>query len=205
MAYSFCVKCGSKENVVNGLCQKCRLENLILPSLPPLTKCKYCSLFFINNRWQKLTKEVLQNYLKKNFKKYSPSLISYSFNQKTNSLTIKISLQYEGEKLFKELQIPLKTNICDNCMKLRSDYYEAKIQLRGTFNYPKSPEIVKTEKTKNGVDLFFLTKKKAFSYAKNFRNFEKKYSSSLVGLTSSGKPKKKYTILLRKKETQQQT
>ncbi len=195
MSYSFCPKCGEKTNQ-SGLCQKCLISEIQIPVIQPIKKCNLCPLFFFNNRWQELNQETLSTYLKKQLKKFSPSLLSFSLSEE--NIQANLSLFSGTSEFTTTISIPISKSICDSCMKIKSDYYEAFIQLRGDIPLPESPDIIRIQKTKGGQDIFFLTKKKAISYSKKLpKPKEIKYSSSVVGMLSSGKNKKKYTILLR--------
>jgi len=123
----------------------------------------------------------------------------------------------------KEAILKLEGAFCDACMKLNSDYYECIVQLR----FPKGTgekkilkimdefgklldeqrakdslaQITKAEKEKYGVDLWIgsssAAKKITRKIAHKYRAEQKTSYKIKKGLTSTGKPKKKFTYLVR--------
>ena len=125
--------------------------------------------------------------------------------------------------MVQELPIEIKKaiTVCDSCMKLKSDYFEATVQIRfeGKLDYQRIhgevqkaiqfliagqkedplSVLVSTKNDKHGVDLIIGSKKAG----KDLANFLARDAStpvvataSLVGLLN-GKPKKKFTFCVR--------
>jgi NMD protein affecting ribosome stability and mRNA decay len=117
--------------------------------------------------------------------------------------------------------VEIQGNICDPCMRLSSDYREAIIQLRSESkkeaeemlsraekliheerqNDPLSATI-KTEKVRNGFDLWVGSKKASVKVSNRLAKFYKTrpiVSSKLIGRTKDGSEKYRFTFCVKNK------
>jgi len=229
--YKFCPKCGSKNGpFIKGFCKNCFLQDNKLIDFPErleLEKCKRCNKIKLQRTWNALNSLELIDFIK-------PKIKSKEFQIQN----VEIELEELDEKKFNVLieakgiidsaplivhgiiKLVLVSSICDSCMKISSDYFEAIVQLR--FNpeskikekvlnefkkmvsemQPNDPlsRVVKEKKLKNGFDLVLSSNRSAKiaseKIAKKY-NIKVVRSFSLVGVTKTGKEKKRHTYCLR--------
>ncbi len=227
----FCPNCGAtKGPFIKGLCKQCFLNQnnlLLVPEEIKVEHCKFCNKIRLGGRWVEQGDKPLKNFLAKKakVKELSGAKLSVSLEPlgETTLARVKAAGSIDGNKLSveaKTLVVPSETQ-CDPCMRLRSDYYEAKIQVR--FDSPtekgrqellekiaKQLESLKPRDSlasiaqvvynKKGFDVIIGSNRAAQKIAKKLSQTALapvKKSSSLVGRDKRGKEKKRFTYCLR--------
>ncbi|MDO8647340.1 MAG: 60S ribosomal export protein NMD3 [Candidatus Diapherotrites archaeon] len=137
----FCPHCGKDaDKLINALCKDCFLEKQVLGELPKeiaFEKCKHCSKIKSKTRWVEESSEVLQEIVLQNFKN---RLFGPDFKTKLDlfekpegfKAALKVEGKVQGIKINNSFESLLKqkTVLCDPCMKISSNYFEATIQAR---------------------------------------------------------------------------
>jgi len=142
--------------------------------------------------------------------------------KKFNAL-LEIKGLIEGNSLIlnRVIKLELVSGICDACMKISSDYFEATIQIRFNEKNNKKSEkvfselnnflselnkkdplsrIVKEQKNSKGFDLIVSSNRAAkLSSEKTAKKYSSKVirSFSVVGVDKTGKEKRRYTYCVR--------
>ncbi|MDD5162936.1 MAG: 60S ribosomal export protein NMD3 [Candidatus ainarchaeum sp.] len=230
MSALFCPGCGSTNGpFFKGLCRDCFLKKHSLFELPPKTvikRCKTCGRILFLGKWLNQENSLLEKIIEKNMKIFeleNPKLkISFSPEEKGKILA-KAALSGEicSNKIEQEKEaiIEFTSSLCDSCMKVVSNYYEATIQLR--FEKKETGEkivaeiekllsslsgedllakIVSAKKQKTGIDLVLGSNKSASKIAKAIAT---KYNAKLVVSYKQAKggtrdeAKKRFTYCIR--------
>ncbi|MDP6670183.1 MAG: NMD3-related protein, partial [archaeon] len=136
----FCPKCGStKGPFVKGLCKECFLKQNQLLAIPEEIKiehCKFCNKIRLGGRWVEQSEEALKNFLikKAKVKEFSDAKVSVSLEPLNETTLAKIEVVgvIDGNKISVEAETLMsqQETQCDPCMRLRSDYFEATVQIR---------------------------------------------------------------------------
>lgn len=227
----FCPNCGAtKGPFIKGLCKQCFLNQNKLLSVPEEIKvehCKFCNKIMLGGRWVEQSDKALKGFLTKKAKpkELSGAKISVSLDPlgETTVAKIKATGSIDKNKISveaKTLVVPQETQ-CDPCMRMRSDYYEAKIQVR--FDSPTDKgrqeilekidkqleslrpkdslaSIAQVVYNKKGIDVIIGSNRAAQKVAKKLSQTALapiKKSSSLVGQDKRGKEKRRFTYCLR--------
>ncbi len=227
----FCPNCGStKGPFFKSLCKECFLKKKQMLQLLEEIKiehCKFCGKIRVGGKWVEQTETVLKDFLKKKVKTKDLSDVKLAISLEPmgeNTLAlVKATGNIDGNRTSvetKTLLVSLETQ-CDPCMRLRSEYFEATLQLR--FFRPKQKQmqellseieaitdslkkknslasVVGVEMTKNGIDVMIGSAKAAQQIV---RKLSKKTtvptikSFKLSGIDKHGRPNKKFTYSLR--------
>jgi len=227
---NFCPLCGKKESrFIKGFCEECFLKKHPIAEFPKeleFFQCKSCQKIKLFGKMQPFDEQALSQFVGKKvkFKELESPTLDVSIKQPNEEkLTARIFAKGIIDKVpisFEE-EIPLKaiSFLCDACMRLQSQYFEAIIQLRGK-NKKKVAKALKeiiasiesqgkkstlaavTEivEKKNGFDLKVGSKKAAQNAVRKIQqkfNAETKTSSKLLGMDKKGKEKHRFTFLAR--------
>ncbi|MGC9517804.1 MAG: 60S ribosomal export protein NMD3 [Methanomicrobiales archaeon] len=156
----FCPKCGkSHEDLIEGLCKSCFIEELSIIEIPneiEVVICAHCGSTLNEGKWkdQGLTEEeilyesilghIQVNEYVENIEIWVEELLVKGSNieclvhAKGNVLGEVIEQEYN-------LNIKLKRDVCPECSKRASGYYEAVIQIRAHERFPTKDEIKKVD------------------------------------------------------------
>ncbi len=232
MKGAFCPGCGStKGPFYRGLCKDCFLHKkkvILLPEEIKIDHCKFCNKIRLSGKWLGQSELVLKRFLKKKAKisglvdaKLSVSLEP----MKDHTFAIvKASGQIDSNKITIEAKTilkPIETQ-CDPCMRVRSDYSEATIQMRfsestglaerekalallmgqieGMQGRDPLSKVVHALENKKGFDVLVGSNKAAQSVV---RKFEAKFgvkaikSFKLAGTDHNGQRQRKFTYCIR--------
>jgi len=219
-----CAICGRSDvkiSSVKGICKDCFIKQGLISNIKPLklTICPRC--FRIRkDRWMRMNRfEDIELFIEKEFEKKIVTkegviLESLNISLDPSLLFAKaeadLFLQYYDEyvSLDLDLEIDLKKNLCDNCLRLKTENYEALIQIRSFDNNlldefesllddlseEESESLIKKERYNYGLDIYFSSLAQARKLVREFRKkriCRYKETRSIV----SG-PKYRYTILL---------
>jgi len=230
--FKFCPKCGSKKGpFIKGFCNECFLkDNKLLDSIEAIEFqfCKRCNKIRVQRNWTEMNSIELIEFIKSRVK--SKEFLIHGIEVKLNELNglpfealIEVKGTIEGHPLILNRVIKLKLvqGICDSCMKISSDYFEATLQARFNEKNSKKEEIVllefqklisemnkkdplsrivKTNKISKGFDLVLSSNRAA---RVSSEKLAKKYFSkvirsfSVVGVDKTGKEKRRYTYCVR--------
>lgn len=228
----FCPKCGKDtDSLFNGLCKECFLKAAKPAELPAeisFEHCRNCLKIKLKGKWLSFEPELLSELVLQNLK-----------SRKLDSFKASVDL-FEKEKGWKALVrvagkigknilefsletfLKPKTVLCDACMKVSSDYYEATIQIR----FEKRPsqdviervlsecvsflnelkkqdslaQIVKAKELKNGLDVLVGSRRAAKQLAEFLaRKSSQKpvVSSTLAGVDRKGHDWSRFTYCVR--------
>jgi len=232
MSFRFCPKCGKKEGVfVKGFCKECFLQDNKLLEFPEKIQfqfCTRCGNIKVQRHWVEFDSINLTDFLKtkikaKDFEIQGIEVELEEVTEKESNALIEVKGLAESIPLILNRIIKLEkvSGICDSCMKISSDFFEATVQARFKEKNPvieekvfsefqklieemskKDPlsRIVKKEKTNNGFDLILSSNRSArLSSEKIARKYSSKVvrSFSLIGVDKSGKQKRRYTYCVR--------
>ncbi len=226
----FCPVCGKSEGVfVRGFCKECFLLQHQLLSVPEkieLPYCPGCGKVSVLGRQVALQPELLNRIIKQKAKVKELSDAEVTVESlPLQQGKIKVLTRAKGFvdsvpiTLQKETTVVLFQQQCDACMRLRSDYWEAKVQLRssekkrlqkayamlqqilaGRKGKDNLAAVVSVSKTKTGLDILIGSSKAAASAARQVQHEfkgEMKASFKLVGVDRKGREKKRFTFLVR--------
>ena len=231
MSFKFCPKCGKKEGIfIKGFCRECFLHDnqiLVFPDKLQFDCCKRCSKIKVQRNWIELDSMDLVNFVKnkvksKDFAIQETEVELEKVNEKNFNALLEVKGIIESMPLILTgvIKLQLMSGICDSCMKISSDYFEATIQLRFSTENKDKPvivskfnelieelnkkdplsRIVKTIKLKNGVDLVLSSNRSAkISSEKIAKKYGSKIikSFSVIGVDKTGKEKRRYTYCVR--------
>jgi nonsense-mediated mRNA decay protein 3 len=231
MSFKFCPKCGVKKGpFIRGFCKECFLQDnklLIFPEKIEFQRCKRCGKIRVQRNWTELNSMDLVDFIKskvkgKDFVIQDTEIELQELNKKNYEALIEAKGLTEIIPLILRgiIKVQLLSGICDSCMKISSDYFEAVIQLRfgkesklkelvlNQFNKLISEmgkndplsRIIKLKKLKNGFDLVVSSNRAAkISSEKIAKKYKSKVvrSFSVVGVNKTGKEKRRYTYCVR--------
>jgi len=174
----FCVTCGKEKDLVNEFCRGCfAKENSLLKHFKELdiVICENCGSYLHKNSWQKQEHKDLEKNIERvilklfnekivlnpgaelkrlNINTELPKKLKIGNKSIVNvNLCIEVIGSIKGVKIEESYEVPtqIKFSTCNNCKKLRGNYYEAKLQIR-----PKNEKVLKF------VDNYCKTKKNLF-------------------------------------------
>ena len=228
----FCPKCGKETSkLVGSLCKDCFLKEKKPAELLKeivFEQCKNCNKVKFKGKWFEANAEslaglVLQNLKNKMFDSFNHKI---DFFEKPEGLKAAVEVKgiVKGVKISQVFETFLKPKIvlCDACMRLKSDYFEATVQVR----YSSKPsekevreriseasvfleklkasdslaQIAKVKELRNGFDLLIGSKRAAKRLAEFLarKSREKvKVSSTLAGVDRSGREWSRFTYCVR--------
>jgi len=231
----FCPKCGkegSAEKFVRGFCAECYAsehEIIAAPAELKVGHCKRCGKVLVGGHWVGQGAEELSEFVEKNIKikGVTEPETEISLEPQSNGITlanISVDGKVEGSDVHVEKQVLLKpANVmCDACMKLASNYFEATIQIR--FNGKPSQkqlneklreaeeflraerkhdalaQVIGVDRARNGIDLRIGSKRAAKAAAGALvkqTGGKVRHSFTLMGVDKSGKAKRRFTFCVR--------
>ncbi len=231
MSFKFCPECGNRKGpFIKGFCKECFLKKynpLIFPERIDLSYCSRCSKIKIQRNWIELNSIELIDFIKSKIKSKEAEIQGIEVelekvNEKNFNAFLKVKTLIDSIPLLLHSVIKLRlvSGICDACMKISSDYFEATIQLRFSRDFKEKKRvldkfqelinemnksdalarIVKINKLKNGVDLVLSSNRAAkVSSERIAKKYNKKItrSFSVVGTDKTGKEKRRYTYCIR--------
>lgn len=156
----FCPRCGKTgEKLFHGLCRSCFIEDFSLISIPDeinITTCTQCGSIQKKGRWydSNLTvkdqaAETILEHVEVPPEVSNLQIVPELGNilGSTFEFIIKVKGDVLGEKISQEflVKVKVKKNVCNECSKFASGYYEAVIQLRADERTPSPEEIQKAD------------------------------------------------------------
>ena len=190
----FCVRCG-KENVelIGSLCVDCYIETKELAELPKEIKgkvCKICGSVWTEGKWIKqkdsslspveylVYKELGRKMkLDQNVEEFSYNLVKQYSDQYGHlfaDIEIKGKIRGKEFRIIKSVNLKIDRVLCPDCIKRKSHYYEAIIQLRSKdekgvtaekrnifesfFDNEAIENLSNVMEGKEGVDYYFIKK-----------------------------------------------
>ncbi len=223
----FCPSCGATDSLfVRGSCLQCFLKEHTLLQLPEkieLQRCKQCGKILLSGKMHAFDLELLKQFVKKKCKvkeltdaALSVELQRLSEKEMQAIVTAKGVIENTPVLVERKTTISFPAMQCDACMKLKSNYFEAIVQLRGekaaaAFNRLRQllaslqkrdglAAIVSATQKKNSIDAIVGSKKAA---ALAVKQLEKEFKTDatktfkLIGVDRTGKQKKRETFALR--------
>ena len=208
MARKFCVLCGKEEGeFIGSLCVDCYIKTKGLVELPQSIKGKYCKLCgaeWVNGKWirgRDTTLTPLESIIYREIGRkieIDPNIdeINYQINNIWKDVnghtfvTIDISGKIKGKdfSMSKIVDINIEKAVCPSCLKKKTKYFEAIVQLRfkeGSVDTKKKTvfESFFTDdiidglsdiiEGKEGVDYYFINKTTAKRLVSNFSSMMK--------------------------------
>ena len=230
--FKFCPKCGSKKGpFIKGFCTECFLQDnklIVFPEKIQFQQCKRCNKILVQRSWTEFNSIELIEFLKskiksKDFLIQETEIELEKLDEKKFNALLEIKGLIEGNSLIlnRVIKLELVSGICDACMKISSDYFEATIQIRFNEKNNKKSEkvfselnnflselnkkdplsrIVKEQKNSKGFDLIVSSNRAAkLSSEKTAKKYSSKVirSFSVVGVDKTGKEKRRYTYCVR--------
>ncbi len=229
----FCPKCGKDtDTLIDGLCQECFSQKGGIISLPreiAVEQCKKCGKIKHKGKWMDEKGEVLEKKVeeKMRVRGIERPVVAVGFRElDSGALKIEaVARGFAGEKMVSaKAESVLRKNpaLCDSCMKLSSDYFEATVQVRfgekkerkeigelvsqakkfleSMQNKDPLAQVVGVRDSKKGLDILVGSKRAGKLLAQKLaRKSGGKIvaSSSLVGVKKDGSPKKRFTFCAR--------
>jgi len=223
----FCPSCGKTSGpFIRGICKECFLKEhklLILPEKLELQQCRDCNKILLRGKLAEPSEAALKEFVKKHVrvKELVNETITVELQQRNDS---EIEFRVMAKGFLESIPLLLERNVlvrvqpvqCDCCMRLKSNYHEAKVQLRGMKTEPAFNRlqellkglrkkdclsaIVAVEKNKNGLDVLIGSRKAAATAVNQLkREFEAKVKTAfkLVGVDKKGKERKRVTFSVR--------
>ena len=223
----FCPKCGKEtKRLIEKVCSDCYSEKIKspLPKRINLAVCKTCKRIKFTGKMHELDENILRDVVLAKLKTDLDVLeAALDFHETYKGYDVVVEMVISRENILFEknfrTEIKIVKVLCDSCMKLVSDYFEAIIQLRG---FEEEEIILKEidlflsrakekdelaavtgiEKKREGIDIkvgSLRTAKRLVRYLSNKYDATLKTTDSVAGFDKNlNKPKKKYTFCLRK-------
>ena len=154
----FCPRCGKTgEKLFSGLCRSCFIEDIKLISLPDeleLTICTQCGSIQKKGRWhdsnltvEDMAAETILEHVEVTESVLDVEIFPEIQNVRGSNLEylVKVIGKVLDHEVCQEYLVKVKVvkNVCNECSKYASGYYEAVIQLRADDRTP-SPDEIKT-------------------------------------------------------------
>jgi len=223
----FCPECGATDSLfVKGSCLQCFLKEhrlVLLPEKIGLPRCKQCGKISLSGKMQNFDLEILRQFIKKKcrVKELTDATLSVEFEhigEKEMQAIITAKGVIESTPVLAEYKttISFPAMQCDACMKLKSNYFEAIVQLRGekaAAAFSRLGQllaslqkrdglaaIVSATQKKNSIDAIVGSKKAAALAVKQLKKEFKTGATKtfkLIGVDKTGKQKKRVTFALR--------
>ncbi len=227
MSSLFCPRCGKEcEELFENVCFSCLLETRQLFELPPAFEfetCKNCGRVKVSGKWLDSIELAFNAWLPKAFKSKVLEDVSLEAIVEAEKALVKISATIGGKKVSFQREIALvsKNAVCDSCMKLSSNYFEAIIQLRFSEKkldaekwvleaenllavlHKKDPMAVlaKFQKVKGGLDLYVVSLRAGKHLAEELAKKHRVIVTTSYTTTGFDKnkeqEKRRYTFLVR--------
>jgi len=187
----FCFLCGKKtENLIKGYCEECYNKKFKLIEVPEeilVTICSKCNRIKEGNKWKDIEiDEFLRNKIKILGKDVK---IKIEIN---DVLKVFAKGFLEGSKNLKEevheVKLKTKKEVCLECSRKYSDYYEALIQVRGNL----------TNDDVNSIDDIVLVKKGSYRIKEVKGGYDLFISSKSLGEKITDFLRKKYKAEIKK-------
>lgn len=218
----FCPSCGAETKKFYGnVCVKCHLKKTRLLEAPPEIKIDYCKCghIKINEYWKKGTslKKEITTTVRKSVKLNENAKLKIIIPQLEGKSRIKVKLVASIGSIKEEagMFIALSRQLCGNCSREKSGYYEVILQIRGeksrhekTKNFiikkvqesnDRNAFISKVEYKNEGIDMYIGSKNAAnrvINELKKVCDFNIKRSYKIYGM-KKGNTLFRSTILLR--------
>ena len=224
----FCPKCGKDtEKFIDSICHECYMKNRRLLKIEEPLRIEICDCGKVRekNRWitRDSLKSAIDRYLKENIKADTGAKtdIRYDLSQirhlsKKINIPITINIRKDSFKTQEKTRLQISLVPCPDCLRLKSGYFEATIQVRGKINKNKEIKdyierrieelakktelsfITSCESVHNGYDLKIGSKKAAKKIAREIKDkydMNLKESYSIYGL-KDGKDVYRTTIAI---------
>jgi len=156
----FCPRCGrSDEDLIDGLCKSCFIKDVSLLEIPDeieIVVCAHCGSTLSEGKWRDMNlseEETIYNSIINNIKInksaedveiWVEELLAKGSNLKC-LVHVQANVMGEIVKQEYDLNVKLLKNVCPECSKYASGYYEAVIQIRAQDRFPSKEEIVKVD------------------------------------------------------------
>jgi nonsense-mediated mRNA decay protein 3 len=187
----FCPKCG-KEGA--GLCIDCFLLDNPLAIAPMKVSLCGCGNYVYRQLWRKDVIHSIDDIVKRSLVvpkdlKVKAIKTTPSFKEDRIDLVIKLIFEHNGvaaEKVM-ESSISVAKTTCPDCMKVRSSYIEAILQVRTTKPKPDilidSTFVTNAEEVRGGFDIYLTSTQYARKLEREFKEkgYQVKESSKLFG------------------------
>lgn len=153
---AFCPQCGKTgEKLFHGLCRSCFIEDFNLISVPDeinLTTCTQCGSIQKKGRWydsnltlEEQAVETILEHVKVSQEVSNLEIVPEleNIHGSTFEFLIKVTGEVLGEVVSQEFLVKVKVtkDVCNECSKFASGYFEAVIQLRADERIPSQEEI----------------------------------------------------------------
>ncbi len=206
----YCPTCNRSEADVKfygNFCEICAGEKLSAELIDKveIQKCKECQRIRVKGRFITENRTNLEEALQQSFKKNHVHLIDYDAKE----AIVKVSVEGPEGKLTVDRKIKLKygKTLCDRCYKVKCEYYEAVLQLRGDKNriekvvrhvkalFERNNEFIsKMESKDGGIDVYLSSKRLATEFVAYYKLYPK-MSYTLAGV-KNGKKQYKNTYAI---------
>jgi len=224
----FCPRCGEPADKFYGkVCKNCHLETSTaidkIPGRLVLRSCKNCGRIYSNEKFAMTIEGAMDILLEEMLENMELGVLhSATYRIEGGKVHITLVLRVEDAQKVekKDAELVIKSILCENCSMKGSGYYNSIMQLRTPkeliepffediqqqvdmmSRYDSMAFISKIEKKKEGIDLYFGSKRAATQVAKNLK--DKFKASILITRKNAGlhQGKKVYrdTILVRIEE-----
>ncbi len=174
----FCLLCNSEEEeLYDGLCRKCYLEEFEVADLPDhasFSVCSHCGALLKHDKWvqsgyydDEIITDAITDDININEKLQDPEFYVEIVNNRNTiyECILHVSGVIIGETIEKEYPIEVKVerSVCPDCSKFYSGYYEAVIQLRADDRKLTSEEIAEADEfISNEIQRMSKTNKLAY-------------------------------------------
>jgi nonsense-mediated mRNA decay protein 3 len=226
----FCPKCGEEADSFTGnICTECFLKEKDFFTVDKISIiiCKHCQKFLLHGKWIAFSEEQIVEEVVSKVKiidKLEESKVFVElkkYSEVDYEAKVRVTGILSGKIVEKEksVKFQLKDTVCDPCMKLRSDYREAVLQLRSAskesakemcdlaMNFLEKErqkdslsDTSKVMELRTGFDLWIGSKKAAAKISRQLSKvFEvtPKVSRKLIG-QENGKRKYRTTFCIKK-------
>ena len=222
----FCVECGAEEDLFGHLCRKCLLskEPIQAPKHISFSICGGCGKVLRGSRWMDAhhIDAVRELLLKETVTRPEVIVVDWDIpdfepEKGEHRLNCQVTAELGGDgfQVPFEILVKVRSETCNVCSRMRGDYYEAIVQLRGEpieranqllydiidqINQNDDMAFIsKQENVTGGIDYYLGSVSAARTVAKRFKDSKGAgitESSSLIG-KKEGRDLYRWTLLIR--------
>lgn len=200
----YCPTCNNSSDrvmFIGEFCEECTIKKLrkLIPEVVEVYFCRICGRVRAGQEYYEASNKAIAAAIDDYLHDYGLKNVRTgveSINDSTGMAVLRLHFNIEGAKVTFEKEVRLKRlhRTCDRCLKERSGYFEATVQLRGDpdkiektlermskFLARYNAFVTKVDRTENGIDIY-TSDKKATSQFFASRKLKPKVSYVLSGL-----------------------
>lgn len=196
-----CNRSSDEVRFIGEFCELCIITRVdkTIPKTVEIAYCKRCGRVKTREGYQRLEKNSLSDAIYHSIGNNKIKLKVRSFDSENASLQVTYEVEDDYVVFQKDIKLKMKNEICKDCYRKSSGYYEALVQLRGDkiliermvkrivhFLELRGAYVTKTEEIDKGIDLYISDKVLANKFFM-FNKIKPKKSFDLFGMKKGKK------------------